>query len=249
MTNEKNEPIAAALGVSVVNQDLFALAGDHAPTMTTQFLLASENLNPEDLENADFYLSDDKSAAVPPAVALDLLLGTQGWRRFADNTRPQNPETSPDENRAGRPEDFSGQRAPPIMYDNLARIREDYQKKLAAYYADRTQVLYTVVTISFLGAWGLLLLILMLGLLKIVRGAAFWLPVLGMIVSCSIIEALLVNPLRFAGENDQAVPFMSYPPPDQRVPAAQPVPPPDQRSATGSASAAARRPARPVSTT
>ena len=50
-----------------------------------------------------------------------------------------------------------------------------------------------------------------------------------MIVSCSIIEALLINPLRFAGENDQAVPFMSYPVAQQRVPLAQPVPPPDQR--------------------
>ena len=168
MTNEKNEPVAVALGVSVVDQELFALAGDHAPTMTTQFLLASEIVNPEDLENADFYLSENKSAAVPPAVALDLLLGTQGWRRFVDNARPQNPQTGPDDNRAGRPEDFSGRRAPPIMYDNLGRIREDYQKKLAAYYADRTQVLYTVVTISFLGAWGLLLLIFMLGLLRMV---------------------------------------------------------------------------------
>ncbi len=87
VTNEKNEPVAAVLGVSVVDQALFALAGDHTPTMTTQFLLTSEIENPEDLENADFYLSEDKSSSVPAAVALDLLLGTQGWRRFSDKTR------------------------------------------------------------------------------------------------------------------------------------------------------------------
>ncbi len=134
------------------------------------------------------------------------------------------------------------------MYDNLSRIRDDYQKRLATYYADRSQALYTIVTICFLGAWGLLLLVFMLGLLRIVRGAAFWLPVLGMIVCCSFIGALLMNPLRSAGENDQAVPFLSYQAPTakpaakndlktgkkpseektaaQSVPLAQPVPPP-----------------------
>ena len=86
VTNEKNEPVAAALGVSVVDEALFALADDHTPSMPTRFLLTSEIDNPEDLENADFYLSDDKSSPVPPTVALDLLLGTQGWRRFVEKT-------------------------------------------------------------------------------------------------------------------------------------------------------------------
>ena len=95
VTNEKNEPVAAVLGVSVVDQALFALAGDHTPTMTTQFLLTSEIENPEDLENADFYLSEDKSSSVPAAVALDLLLGTQGWRRFSDNNPCNNPPNRP----------------------------------------------------------------------------------------------------------------------------------------------------------
>ncbi len=250
--NEKNKPVAAAVGISVVDQALFTLAGDNTPTMTTRFLLTSENINPKDLEEADFYLSEDKTAAVPPAVALDLLLGAQGWRRFVDNTRARNAATVTENNLSTRPDDYSASAtgsasaaqtstsatgsasatrlfAPPIMYDNLSRIREDYQKKLAAYYADRSQVLYSVVTISFLGAWGMLFLIFMLGLLRIVRGAAFWLPVLGMVVCCSIIEALLINPLRFAGENDQAAPFMSYPASDERVPLAKPLPPEIQR--------------------
>ncbi len=50
----------------------------------------SEIENPEDLENADFYLSDDKTSPVPPAVALDLLLGTQGWRRVEGKTPGNN---------------------------------------------------------------------------------------------------------------------------------------------------------------
>ena len=83
------------------------------------------------------------------------------------------------------------------MYDNLGRIRDDYQKRLSPYYADRTQTLYTVVTISFPCALGLLLLVFMIGLLRIIRGASFWLPVLGMMVCCSVIGALLMDPLRF----------------------------------------------------
>ena len=231
--NEKNEAVAAALGVSVVNEALFALAGDHAPTMTTRFLLASQMLKPEDLENADFYLSEEKTSAVPPTVALDLLLGTQGWRRFVDQSKPQSAESGAERDRSGRWDEFNGRLGPPLVFDNLGRIREDYENKLATYYADRSQVLYTVVTISFLGAWGLLFLIFMLGLLRIVRGAAFWLPVLGMIVCCTIIEALLINPLRFSGENALAVPFASYPAANQaaavnqRAALAKPVAPSD----------------------
>jgi alpha-2-macroglobulin-like protein len=221
VSNENNEPVAAALGVSLVDEALFALAGDRTPTVTARFLLASQMLKPEDLENADFCLSDDKTAAVPPAVALDLLLGTQGWRKFAEQSQPQKAEGGADHGRAGRLREFSDRLGPPLVSDNLGRIREDYESKLAAYYADRSQVLYTVVTISFLGAWGLLLLVFMLGLLRIVRGAAFWLPVLGMIVCCTITEALLVNPLRFSGDIAQPVPFMSYPVANQAAPTGQ----------------------------
>ena len=52
--------------------------------MPTHFLLTTEVRNPEDLENADVLLGDHPKAA----AALDLLLGCQGWRRFAE----QDPE-------------------------------------------------------------------------------------------------------------------------------------------------------------
>src|SRR5262249_49515103 len=42
--------------------------------------LTTEVRNPEDLENADVLLSDHPGAA----ASLDLLLGCQGWRRFAE---------------------------------------------------------------------------------------------------------------------------------------------------------------------
>ena len=63
MTNEKNEPVPAVLGVAVVDDALLNLADDHTPAMTTHFLLTSEIEKPEDLEKADFYLSDETKAA------------------------------------------------------------------------------------------------------------------------------------------------------------------------------------------
>lgn len=210
VTNEKDEPVAAALGVSVVDEALLTLAEDHTPSMTTYFLLTSEIENAQDLENADFYLSIDKSSSAPPAVALDLLLGTQGWRRFAEKTRQQRDEEDPEQQRLTRLAAFSGPSSPPMIYDNLGRIRTNYQKSLAVYYADRTQILYTVIAISFLAALGLMLLVFMLGLMRIIRGASFWLPVLGTVACCAIIGALLVDPQRFAGENNHAVPFLPY---------------------------------------
>src|SRR6185295_18109076 len=45
-------------------------------------LLSGEVKHPAELEHADFLLTDHPKAG----VALDLLLGTQGWRRFAEQT-------------------------------------------------------------------------------------------------------------------------------------------------------------------
>ena len=52
--------------------------------MPTHFLLAGEVKNPDDLEYADFLLTDHPKAS----EALDLVLGTQGWRRFAEQAPP-----------------------------------------------------------------------------------------------------------------------------------------------------------------
>ncbi|MHC4178641.1 MAG: MG2 domain-containing protein, partial [Planctomycetota bacterium] len=82
VTNERDEPVPAVLGVAVVDDKLLSLADDDTPAMKTHFLLTTEVEKPEDLEDADFYLSDDAEAE----VALDLLLGTQGWRRFVEKS-------------------------------------------------------------------------------------------------------------------------------------------------------------------
>jgi hypothetical protein len=79
--NEKNEPVGAIVMVAVVDQSVLKRAGERTyRSMPAHFFLTTEVRRPEDLENADFLLSEQPGAA----MALDLLLGTQGWRRFAE---------------------------------------------------------------------------------------------------------------------------------------------------------------------
>ncbi|MSQ93029.1 MAG: hypothetical protein EXR98_00565 [Gemmataceae bacterium] len=67
--------------VAVVDSSLLKHADEKTGrSMPTHFLLTTEVRNPEDLEYADFLLGDHPQAS----QALDLLLGCQGWRRFAE---------------------------------------------------------------------------------------------------------------------------------------------------------------------
>ncbi|MDY3562348.1 hypothetical protein R5W23_003814 [Gemmata sp. JC673] len=79
-TDEKNNPAAAVLWAAVVNTGVAPGAKDRA--LPTHFLLAGDVQSPEDLEYADFLLTDHPKAR----EALDLVLGTQGWRRFAEQS-------------------------------------------------------------------------------------------------------------------------------------------------------------------
>ena len=83
--DETGEPTPAILGVSVVDDAALSLDDVERPRLRTHFLLTSEVEKPEDLEHANFYLSDDPEAA----QSLDLLLGTQGWRRFVSGSSAQ----------------------------------------------------------------------------------------------------------------------------------------------------------------
>jgi hypothetical protein len=82
--DEMEKPAPAILLVSVVDKSVITMADEKtARTMPTHYYLTTEVRKPEDLEYADFLLSPHPKAA----EVLDLLLGTQGWRRFAE----QNP--------------------------------------------------------------------------------------------------------------------------------------------------------------
>lgn len=76
--NETDQPVSALLGVSAVDEAVLQLADQPPPRLPTQFLLLGEVTRTEKLEDVNFLLSDKPAAP----IALDLLLGTQGWRRF-----------------------------------------------------------------------------------------------------------------------------------------------------------------------
>jgi len=77
-TDEKGNPIPAILWAAAVNSA--AAPGTKDRALPTHFLLAGEVQTPDDLEHADFLLTDHAKAA----EALDHVLATQGWRRFVE---------------------------------------------------------------------------------------------------------------------------------------------------------------------
>ena len=80
-TTETGSPTAAVLWAAVVNKSVLTMADDKTERqMPTHFLLGGEIQHPAELEHADFLLTDHPKAE----TTLDLLLGTQGWRRFAE---------------------------------------------------------------------------------------------------------------------------------------------------------------------
>ena len=79
--DENGKRTGAIALVQVVDRSALSLADDKTiHSMPAHLLLTNEVRRPEDLENADFLLSDHPSSA----TAVDLLLGTQGWRRFSE---------------------------------------------------------------------------------------------------------------------------------------------------------------------
>jgi hypothetical protein len=122
-----NASWAVAL-VAVVDKSVFSLADDKtARSMPTHFFLASEVRKPEELEHADFLL-----APVPEAgTALDLLLGTQGWRRFAEQHPEQFRKAEPLAAERLFVSDGEARKVDFLQRD-LAKVQEEYNKEAVA---------------------------------------------------------------------------------------------------------------------
>jgi len=71
------KPVSADLALAVVDDAVLALADDHAARILARLYLEPE-MPGQTIADPNYYFSADPQA---PA-ALDLLLGTQGWRRF-----------------------------------------------------------------------------------------------------------------------------------------------------------------------
>lgn len=70
-------PVAASLGLSVVDDTVLAMADDKTARVLAHLYL-EEELPATPIEDPNFYFSDKPEAA----AALDLLVGTKGYRRF-----------------------------------------------------------------------------------------------------------------------------------------------------------------------
>ncbi|MFO0935582.1 MAG: alpha-2-macroglobulin family protein [Gemmataceae bacterium] len=128
--NERGEPIPAIVYAAVADDMLYGQTDDQTDrSLPTHFLLNGEVQSPDSLERADFLLGREPKAK----RALDRLLGTQGWRRFAE----QNPAEF---RNTAKPDDADrlllavGTRSP-VSSDfkpAVQRVNEQYQSKYDA---------------------------------------------------------------------------------------------------------------------
>lgn len=204
VTDETGKPAQATLGVGVVDQTIVETAPQPTTQMLTGFLLGSTVKRNPALENADYYLTDDKKAG----VALDLLLATQGCQRPADQgpvdqRKGARVEKRPNALAAADP-------APPAVFDNLLDLRKRYQESLNSYRTSRTQTLSTLITWSFFGGAGLLLLATMLTLMNVAVGLWLWIPVVISAGTCLSVGVILISPETLRADSDRAVAFVPF---------------------------------------
>ncbi len=76
-TDLAGQPVAADLSLAVVDDTVLSFADDKTANLLARLYLESE-MPGQEIEEPNFYFSDDAKAS----PALDLVLGTQGWRRF-----------------------------------------------------------------------------------------------------------------------------------------------------------------------
>lgn len=186
VTDEKGQPRQAVLGVSVVDRALLSLADDKSPRMQTHFLLASEVLKPEDLDDANFFLSDDPEAA----PALDLLLGVQGWRRFTEKTQAELQQEGQSDESLSRLVESDGSSGTPTLYDNLGDLQQQFDAQAAGERLARTRA---VGTLGFFGSAILLLAVGVLYARRVLSQPAYLGPVLGGCLCCLIAAGLLLQ--------------------------------------------------------
>jgi len=128
-TNEKGQPQPAIVMMAVVDQTLLKLANEKTyRSMPAHFLLTTELRRPQDLEHADFLLGADPQAA----KSLDFLLGTQGWRRFAEQDPAKfQKEHSQDARRLLALEGQSPPRLVNYGQEAVRKVVQDFQARFA----------------------------------------------------------------------------------------------------------------------
>ena len=136
--NEKEEAAPAVAMAAVVDKSVLTLADEKTfHGMPTHYFLSTEIRRPEELEYADFLVGSDPKAP----EALDLVLGTQGCCRFAE----QNPERFRKENKqdADRLLLTMGQAAPvevDLAKQEAQQLRDEYVARVDTVEKDRERL-------------------------------------------------------------------------------------------------------------
>jgi len=169
--NERNQPApAAVLGLAAIDDTVLNLADDKSPQMQTYFWLTSEIKQPEDLEDANFFLGASPKAG----AALDMLLGTQGWRRFVDKPAAKIRKGTP----TGAELMAQAGAAAPALYDNLPQIRQQHQAAVVSLTQQRQSSIRLLGRLCFAGGAGLILVLVILSVFKLSAGVRYWAPAL-----------------------------------------------------------------------
>nr|MCU0981135.1 MG2 domain-containing protein [Pirellulaceae bacterium] len=221
--NERGRPLSAVLGASVVDETALSLVRDRSASLTTHFWLTGQIDDVRGLEDANLYLAEGAQAE----QALDLLLGTQGWRRFVRVPADQLAQTSA----AGQERDsyvaaldsttaaaVAVSDAPAVLADNAAEAAEMVRGGLAALQTGYEQTVRRVGRVLIVGS---LILAVMLGLLAVMRrlpATTVWMPALGTSAMCLVLGAVW-----FVTESrpTQRIAKVSVAPPASAVPVAQ----------------------------
>ncbi|MBC8869581.1 MAG: hypothetical protein H8E44_09195 [Planctomycetes bacterium] len=195
--DENGQPQQAVLGVSVVDDALLALADDKSPRMTTHFWLTSQIDKPEELEDANFYLKEDEQAT----AALDLLLATQGWRKFKRVPLDRLARADIADKREGKPASQSalaslatGEAASPvILADNNRQSRKALEGSVQKFHNDRQFGVRRIGQIVFSGGLAVLIALAIMGLLRLTAGVKVWVPAVAAATACLIVGSLWMD--------------------------------------------------------
>jgi len=189
VSDESGKRVPAVLGVAVVDDSLLKMADDDTASMLTHFYLTTEIEKPEDLEKADFYLSNDAKA---PA-ALDMLLATQGWRRFAERTLEELQRDGKTDDQITRLASLGGVVTPPSMFDNLKQVDEQYQSELAAYQDEQVRTLAWLGRLAVFGGLAVAIGVVLIWLARLAANVKFWAPALGVAAASLLIGLVWMN--------------------------------------------------------
>lgn len=190
--DERGRPQSAVLGASVVDEAALNLVRDRSASLTTHFWLMGHLDDVRSLEDANFYLSEGSEAE----QALDLLLATQGWRRFTTVPTEQLAQTLTAD-QLGQ-ERFADQlsaaavavaepTAPIVLADNFAEASRLVSSGLASLQAAYAQTVQRAGRVLIVGS---LILVIVLALLAAVRRlpvTTVWVPALGSSAICLVL--------------------------------------------------------------